>query len=187
MCVHECASSLVTLLRKGAQFGRDAFRRAITQRLIPSLRAFNPDLILLSSGFDAAKGDVGNRRDGRRGGVAEGDDQEVGGMDLLPEDFAWMTAEIMKIGDLCCGGKVVSVLEGGYGRPDPGKMGSRMPLSEPSLSTSKTKSPPLAANTPSPDSSDSKSSSLTPPASSPAALERLVTVRHSPHTHCSLG
>ena len=39
------------------------------------------------------------------------------GMDLRPEDFEWVTTEIMRIADLCCSGRVVSVLEGGYGRP----------------------------------------------------------------------
>lgn len=38
-------------------------------------------------------------------------------MDLTPDDFEWVTTEIMKIADLCCSGRVVSVLEGGYGRP----------------------------------------------------------------------
>jgi acetoin utilization deacetylase AcuC-like enzyme len=38
-------------------------------------------------------------------------------MDLRPEDFEWVTTEIMRIADLCCSGRVVSVLEGGYGRP----------------------------------------------------------------------
>lgn len=37
------------------------------------------------------------------------------GIDLQPEDFAWATTEIMKIADICCGGRLVSVLEGGYG------------------------------------------------------------------------
>ena len=46
----------------GPLTGREAYRQAIVQRLIPSLRAFNPGLILLSMGFDAASGDVGNSR-----------------------------------------------------------------------------------------------------------------------------
>ena len=45
-----------------ATFGRLAVRRAIAQRLIPALRAFSPDLILMSSGFDGAAGDVGNTK-----------------------------------------------------------------------------------------------------------------------------
>ena len=36
-------------------------------------------------------------------------------MDLDPEDYDWATAEIAKIAELCCDGKIVSVLEGGYG------------------------------------------------------------------------
>jgi acetoin utilization deacetylase AcuC-like enzyme len=35
-----------------------AYREASWNRLLPALRAFNPDLILISAGFDAAKGDV---------------------------------------------------------------------------------------------------------------------------------
>jgi acetoin utilization deacetylase AcuC-like enzyme len=56
-------------------------------------------------GFDTALGDVGNTRPG---GTEPG-------MDLEVRDFEWATVEIMKIADLCCGGRVVSVLEGGYG------------------------------------------------------------------------
>jgi acetoin utilization deacetylase AcuC-like enzyme len=78
------------------------------QRLIPSLRAFNPNLILLSTGFDAALGDVGNCRH-------QPNSTPLRGMDLKPEDFSWATSEIMKIADICCGGRIVSVLEGGYG------------------------------------------------------------------------
>lgn len=88
--------------------GRLAYRQAIQDRLLPSLRAFNPDLILISAGFDAAKGDVGNARHERG--------RERVGLDLEPEDYAWTTRKILEIADICCQGKVVSVLEGGYGR-----------------------------------------------------------------------
>jgi len=90
--------------------GREAYRRAIQQRLLPSLRAFNPDLILLSIGFDASKGDVGNARHYRNG-------RQLQGIDLEPEDYAWTTRKIMEVADICCQGRVVSILEGGYGRP----------------------------------------------------------------------
>ena len=36
-------------------------------------------------------------------------------MDLTSEDFQWVTKEIMRIADICCNGRLVSVLEGGYG------------------------------------------------------------------------
>ncbi len=89
--------------------GRQAYRRAIQDRLLPSLRAFNPDLILISAGFDACKGDVGNAKHEIGG-------KEKIGIDLEPEDYAWTTRKILEIADICCKGRVVSVLEGGYGR-----------------------------------------------------------------------
>ena len=92
----------------GARVGREAYRQAITQRLLPALRAFNPSLILLSTGFDPVEGDVGNTKSG----TADAD----AGMDLRPEDFAWTTSEILNVADICCSGRVVSVLEGGYGK-----------------------------------------------------------------------
>ena len=92
-----------------SNMGRLAYRRAIQNRLLPSLRAFNPDLILISTGFDAAKGDVGNARHYAGG-------KERMGLDLEPEDYAWTTRKILEIADICCQGRVVSVLEGGYGR-----------------------------------------------------------------------
>lgn len=88
--------------------GRMVYRQAIQSRLLPALRAFNPDLILISAGFDAAKGDVGNARHERG--------RERLGLDLEPEDYGWTTRKILEIADICCHGRVVSVLEGGYGR-----------------------------------------------------------------------
>lgn len=89
--------------------GRHAYRKAVQNRLLPALRAFNPDLILISAGFDAARGDVGNARHYAGG-------KEKMGLDLEPDDYAWTTRKIMEIADICCQGRVVSVLEGGYGR-----------------------------------------------------------------------
>ena len=67
--------------------GRQAYRHAIQQRLLPALRAFDPDLILLSTGFDAARGDVGNSRHYAGG-------RERMGLDLEPEDYAWTTQKV---------------------------------------------------------------------------------------------
>ncbi|OEU18504.1 hypothetical protein FRACYDRAFT_161016, partial [Fragilariopsis cylindrus CCMP1102] len=88
--------------------GRMAYRNSIQNRLLPALRAFNPDLILISAGFDACKGDVGNAKHEMGG-------KEKMGIDLEPEDYAWTTRKILEIADICCQGRVVSVLEGGYG------------------------------------------------------------------------
>ena len=95
--------------------GREAYRNAISQRLIPSLRAFNPSLIIMSTGFDPASGDVGNLKNPSLG---ESFNNNIG-MDLKEEDFAWVTSEILKVADICCSGRVVSVLEGGYGAYGP--------------------------------------------------------------------
>ena len=92
--------------------GRMAYRKAIQNRLLPALRAFNPDLILISAGFDACKGDVGNAKH-------EFGAKEKVGIDLEPEDYAWTTRKVLEIADICCQGRVVSVLEGGYGRTPP--------------------------------------------------------------------
>mmetsp|Transcript_7843 Transcript_7843/g.15686 ORF Transcript_7843/g.15686 Transcript_7843/m.15686 type:complete len:640 (+) Transcript_7843:47-1966(+) len=92
------------------QFGKAAFRREVVSRIAPSLRAFNPDLVILSMGFDGSKGDIGNKRDANRNGSV--------GLDLSREDYAWAVGIIRKISDVCCGGRLVSVLEGGYGKTE---------------------------------------------------------------------
>ena len=78
--------------------------------MIPALRAFNPQLILLSSGFDGAHGDVGNN-------LKSGNARNSGtsGIDLQPSDFYWATQQIQEVAAVTCDGKVISVLEGGYG------------------------------------------------------------------------
>jgi acetoin utilization deacetylase AcuC-like enzyme len=75
----------------GSQF-RDAFESVI----LPRLRNFSPDLIVISAGFDA------HRRD------------PLANLELVEADFAWATQQIMEIADRSAGGRVVSVLEGGY-------------------------------------------------------------------------
>jgi hypothetical protein len=56
-------------------------------------------LILISAGFDAH-------------GL---DDINHGFVDLDEDDFRWITEEVIRIANTCCKGRVVSVLEGGYG------------------------------------------------------------------------
>jgi acetoin utilization deacetylase AcuC-like enzyme len=76
--------------------GSDRFRQAFRERVLPNVRAFRPDLILISAGFDAHHRDP----------LAE--------INLQAEDFDWATAELMEIADAAAGGRVVSLLEGGY-------------------------------------------------------------------------
>jgi acetoin utilization deacetylase AcuC-like enzyme len=70
-----------------ATMGHHAYQRAVQDQLLPALRAFNPHLILISAGFDAAKGDVGNVRH------FVGGDQHMG-LDLEPEDYTWTTQKV---------------------------------------------------------------------------------------------
>jgi hypothetical protein len=87
--------------------GRVAFRASVTDKLLPRLRTFSPDLLLISAGFDGAAGDDGNAQD------------DVGGLDLLDDDFRWITTRLCAAVGVEC--PVVSVLEGGYGTWDAGE------------------------------------------------------------------
>ena len=62
----------------------------------PILKAFKPQLILISAGFDAYK------------------DDPLAGMRLEAEYFGRLTAHIAAIADECCEGRVVAAIEGGY-------------------------------------------------------------------------
>jgi acetoin utilization deacetylase AcuC-like enzyme len=75
---------------------REAWRATFSGALMPALQAFAPDLILISSGFDA------HRRD------------PLAHQSLEAEDFAWATRAVIEVARDCCHGKVVSSLEGGY-------------------------------------------------------------------------
>lgn len=76
--------------------GSAPFRAAWSDTGLPRLRAFAPELIIISAGFD------GHERD------------PLASLSLTDDDYGWITAEIMKIAADCCNGRLVSVLEGGY-------------------------------------------------------------------------
>src|SRR3546814_5586563 len=65
-------------------------------RVLPALRAFGPDFVFISAGFDAHAWDP------------------LAGLNLTEEDYAWATAELLGVAEECCEGRVVSTLEGGY-------------------------------------------------------------------------
>ena len=76
--------------------GSDAFRAAWSEKILPRVDAFAPELIIISAGFDAHRADP------------------LAGMLLETADFTWITAEICDLADRHCAGRVVSALEGGY-------------------------------------------------------------------------
>ena len=76
--------------------GGEAFREAFTQAILPRLDDFRPDLVIVSAGFDAHYRDP------------------LGNLNLDEVDFAWATQRLMDIAQRRCGGRLVSLLEGGY-------------------------------------------------------------------------
>lgn len=76
--------------------GSGPFREAINSVVLPALENMNPDLVIISAGFDAHRNDP------------------LANLNLVEEDFAWATLKFMELADKSCGGRVVSLLEGGY-------------------------------------------------------------------------
>jgi acetoin utilization deacetylase AcuC-like enzyme len=76
--------------------GSDEFRDAFSSRVLSALDAFQPDLVIISAGFDA------HHRD------------PLASIQLVEDDFDWATGKLMDIADRHAGGKLVSLLEGGY-------------------------------------------------------------------------
>ena len=72
------------------------FRTAMDDIILPALNLFEPELLIISAGFDAHVRDP------------------LGSLELEEDDFAWATLQLMEIADTHCNGKIVSVLEGGY-------------------------------------------------------------------------
>ena len=76
--------------------GSSEFRLAIERDWLPALKAHRPDIILVSAGFDAHREDP------------------LGGLLLEDDDYLWLGGIIRDQADTLCGGRVASMLEGGY-------------------------------------------------------------------------
>jgi acetoin utilization deacetylase AcuC-like enzyme len=76
--------------------GSKEFRQAMEGLILPELKRFAPDFLIISAGFDAHRNDL------------------LGGLALSEPDFAWATLKLLEQADVSAGGRVVSVLEGGY-------------------------------------------------------------------------
>ncbi len=74
----------------------EQFREAFESVILPALRRHAPDLLIISAGFDAHRSDP------------------LGNINLHEEDYAWVTQKLIDVARERCGGRVVSVLEGGY-------------------------------------------------------------------------
>ncbi len=76
--------------------GSAEFRSAMRDHIVPALDAFAPDLVMISAGFDAHANDP------------------LAGLNFTDDDYAWVTRELLAVADRHAGGRLVSVLEGGY-------------------------------------------------------------------------
>jgi acetoin utilization deacetylase AcuC-like enzyme len=76
--------------------GGERFREAFESRILPNLRNFGPDLVLISAGFDAHR------------------DDPLASLELVEQDFLWATERVCEVAEKHAGGRVVSMLEGGY-------------------------------------------------------------------------
>lgn len=81
-------------LRPGSDGG--LFRLAWRDRILPALDRFAPDLVIVSAGFDAHAADP------------------LAQLEVETEDFVWLTEELLAVADRRAGGRLVSMLEGGY-------------------------------------------------------------------------
>lgn len=74
-----------------AETGSEIFRSVYTERVVPALRDYAPDLLMISAGFDAHR------------------DDPLAQMNLTEDDYRWVTAALCAVQP-----RVISVLEGGY-------------------------------------------------------------------------
>jgi acetoin utilization deacetylase AcuC-like enzyme len=79
-----------------AYTGGEQFRNAVTEFWIPAIDAFQPELLLISAGFDAHRED------------------DMASLSLVESDYAWVTQTLLDLATKHGPGRVVSVLEGGY-------------------------------------------------------------------------
>ncbi len=76
--------------------GSSEFREAYESVILAALRRHAPDLIVVSAGFDAHRADP------------------LANINLIDEDYAWVTRKLVDVARERCGGRIVSLLEGGY-------------------------------------------------------------------------
>uniref|UniRef100_A0A1A8MBZ0 Protein deacetylase HDAC6 n=2 Tax=Nothobranchius pienaari TaxID=704102 RepID=A0A1A8MBZ0_9TELE len=82
----------VNVAWSGGRMGDSDYLAAFHHVVMPIAREFNPDLVLVSAGFDAARGDP------------------LGGYNVTPAGYAHLTHMLMSL----AGGRVLLILEGGY-------------------------------------------------------------------------
>lgn len=74
----------------------EAFREMVTEKWLPRLNDFAPELIFISAGFDAHYED------------------DMASLGLVESDYAWVTERLLEVARQSAQGRIVSMLEGGY-------------------------------------------------------------------------
>jgi len=72
------------------------FRSAVEEHWLPALASFEPEFVFVSAGFDAHVAD------------------DMSHVNLIDDDYRWVTEQIMDVARTSAGGPIISVLEGGY-------------------------------------------------------------------------
>lgn len=83
--------------------GDGSWWRVLDELVLPRMRAFSPELVIVSAGFDAHA------------------DDPIGGMRVTDAGFRGMAERIVRFADDVAGGRLVAVLEGGYDPPALGR------------------------------------------------------------------
>lgn len=103
---HSCAghsnNQIINVAMPAGTTG-DEFRSAVQTHWLQPLMDFEPQLILISAGFDAHKED------------------DMADFYFMEQDYAWVTERIKTLADAHANGRIVSVLEGGYALPALGR------------------------------------------------------------------
>ena len=79
-----------------AYSGGTEFRAAVENYWLPALENFKPEMLFISAGFDAHRED------------------DLAMMKLVEADYTWVTQELRQVAERHAGGRIVSMLEGGY-------------------------------------------------------------------------
>ena len=79
-----------------AYSGGTEFRAAVENHWLPALESFKPEMLFISAGFDAHRED------------------DLAMMKLVEADYTWVTQQLRQVAERHAGGRIVSMLEGGY-------------------------------------------------------------------------
>lgn len=100
---HETGVGNIVNLPLAAGSGSAQLQQAVEGAVLPALRSFEPEMLMISAGFDGHKADP------------------LAGLNYETQDYFWVTDILLDLADEICDGRVVSALEGGYNLVDLGE------------------------------------------------------------------